>query len=207
MAATKKRTYNSASRQLQAGQLKDRVLASAKKLFEHVGFEKVTIEEIAQDAQVSASSIYSLYKSKSGILRVLMDQALAPEQLQELVTKHMTEKLPVKRFEITARIARQLYDAEKAQIGLFQSAAILDPVFKQLEMEKEQRRYQRQKESVELMAKEGMFKKGISVSKARDITWALTGRDLYRMLVIERGWSPDEYEQWLALVLSQTLLK
>ena len=28
-----------------------------------------------------------------------------------------------------------------------------------------------------------------------------TGRSLYRMLVIERGWSSDDYEHWLANTL------
>jgi hypothetical protein len=31
--------------------------------------------------------------------------------------------------------------------------------------------------------------------------WMLTGRDLYRMLVLERGWSSDDYEAWLASAL------
>jgi hypothetical protein len=45
------------------------------------------------------------------------------------------------------------------------------------------------------------------VQRARDILWALTGGELYRLLVLERGWSPDEYEAWLGEVLVQTLTK
>ena len=36
--------------------------------------------------------------------------------------------------------------------------------------------------------------KGLVMAKAHDILWAFTGRDMYRMLVIEQGWSSDEYE-------------
>lgn len=71
---------------------------------------------------------------------------------------------------------------------------------------RERRRYQRQKETVETMASEEVFTDNLSVSRARDILWAFTGRDFYRMFVIERGWSSDEYEKWLAEVLIQVLL-
>jgi hypothetical protein len=40
--------------------------------------------------------------------------------------------------------------------------------------------------------------KGLSLSQARDILWGFTGRDIYRMFVIERGWTSEEYEKWLA---------
>ncbi len=56
------------------------------------------------------------------------------------------------------------------------------------------------------MANEKAFKESVTFSKIRDIHWAFTGRDFYRMLVVERGWSSDEYEKWLADLLIQTLL-
>ena len=42
--------------------------------------------------------------------------------------------------------------------------------------------------------------------RARDIFWMLTGGDVYRMLVRERGWSPQKYEDWLADTLARSLL-
>ena len=207
MSIIKKRAYNSKSRQVQAQITKDNILRAAKELFESKGFEKVTIEEIAQRAEISAPTIYSLFQSKSGILRVLIDNALSPDQHTFLVEKGKIEKSPSKRLEIAAIISRQLYDAEKAQLGFFQSAAILDQEFKKLEIEREKRRYLRQEEAVKILAQEKTLAQGLSTAKARDILWAFTGRDLYRMLVLERHWSSDEYEKWLAHLLAQTLLK
>lgn len=206
MSTPKKRSYNSESRQTQSQKTRNRILASAKMLFESKGFEKVTIEEIAQEAQVSSPSIYSIFQSKRGVLFGLMDEALPPEQHAALVEQGKKEKCPRKRLEITATISRQLYDAEKTQLSFLRGASILDPVFKGLEIERERRRYQRQKETVETMASEKAFTDNLSISRIRDILWAFTGRDFYRMLVVERGWSSDEYEKWLADLLIQTLL-
>ena len=206
MSTPKKRPYNSSSRKAQSQKTKNRILACAKMLFESKGFETVTIEEIAQEAQVSAPCIYALFQSKRGVLLGLMDEALPSEQFEALVEQGKKETCPRKRLEITARIARQLYDAEKNQLTFLRGASILDPVFKGLEIERERRRHQRQKETVETMAQAKAFKNELSLSKIRDILWAFTGRDLYRMLVVERGWSSDEYEKWLAELLIQVLL-
>jgi hypothetical protein len=35
---------------------------------------------------------------------------------------------------------------------------------------------------------------GLSHKTARDIFWMLTGGDVYRMLVRERGWAPQKYQ-------------
>lgn len=206
MSTSKKRSYHSESRQSQSQKTKNRILASAKMLFESKGFDKVTIDEIALEAQVSAASIYSIFQSKRGVLLGLLDEALPPAQHEALVEQVKKEKCPRKRLEITATIARQLYDAEKAQLSFLRGASILDPVFKGLEIERERRRYQRQKETVEAMVNEKAFLYNLSLTKIRDVLWAFTGRDFYRMLVIERSWSSDEYEKWLAALLIQTLL-
>jgi len=34
----------------------------------------------------------------------------------------------------------------------------------------------------------------------------LTGRDVYRMLVRQRAWSPEKYQNWLAETLVHSLL-
>jgi hypothetical protein len=35
---------------------------------------------------------------------------------------------------------------------------------------------------------------------------AQPGRDMYRMFVIEQGWTSDEYETWRAQLLMKTLV-
>ncbi len=56
------------------------------------------------------------------------------------------------------------------------------------------------------MSKEEALAKGLSSSEALDILWAFTGRDLYRLFVIDRKWLPDQYETWLAGQLIQILI-
>lgn len=206
MLTRKKRIYVSESRKAQATQTRRRILESAKALFQAQGFEGVTIEQIAQAAEVSVPTIYGLFQSKRGVLRALMDEALSADQFEALVKEAMQEKSPEKHLALSAKIARHMYDAERAQMAIFQGASILAPEFKELEKDREKRRYKRQEESIKMIANEGALLPGLMVSRARDILWAFTGRDMYRMFVIEQGWTSDEYETWLAQLLVKALL-
>jgi AcrR family transcriptional regulator len=207
MSIQKKRTYNSENRNAQAAQKRHRILESAKQLFQSEGFECVTIEKLAQAAEVSIPTVYSLFQSKRGVLFALMDEALPTEEFNALVEAGKQEKSAKKRLMITAKLSRQLYDCERAQIDIFQGASLLAPELKEQQKAREERRYLRQEEFVETLMKDKALLKDLSLSQARDILWAFTGRDIYRMFVIERGWTSEEYEKWLAQLLIKTLLR
>lgn len=206
MSKQKKRTYRSETRLAQAEQTRNRILASAKNLFESEGFENVTIDKIAREAEVSAPTIYAIFQSKRGILRALMDEALPTEQYLALIEEEKEENSAKARLVIAAKIARQMYDAERAQMEIFRGASVLSPEFKELENERESRRYKRLEKAIKRMAKEKHLLKGLSLAKAHDILWMFTGRDMYRMLVVERGWTSDIYERWLSQLLIKTLI-
>lgn len=206
MSSDHKRTYRSESRKAQAQITRARILAAAKKLFQTQGFEKVTIEKLALQSEISAPTIYALFQSKRGVLRAIMDEALPSDEREALVEVAIGEKSPKKRLCIAAKIARVIYDAERTTMALFQGASVLAPEFKELEHEREKRRYQRLEETIEMMVKGGFLSKDLTPCKAHAILWALTGRDLYRMLVIEQSWSSDEYEKWLGEQLIKALL-
>lgn len=206
MVKKQKRPYNSLTRNKQAAETRDRILTAAKNLFKLEGFDCVTIEKIAGIANVSIPTIYSLFQSKLGVLRALIDEAFPPNQFDALVQKSKQEKSPEERLRISAKIARQIYDAERAQMEIFRGASVLSPEFKELEKEREMRRYGRQEITIQAMVREKSLAKGLKMDEARQILWALTGRDLYRLLVIEQGWASKKYEKWIAQLLIKALM-
>lgn len=205
MSNKKKRVYDSTSRKEAASMTRNRILEAARALFEKEGFESSTIEKIATIATVSPPTIYALFQSKRGILRALMDEALPFQQFEALVEEGKKEISVSARLAITAKISRQLYDAERFQVDIFRGVSVLGPEFKELEQERENRRYGRQEETVKRLFKEKALKAQLTLKKARDILWVFTGRDIYRMLVIEQNWTSDEYENWLTNALINQL--
>jgi len=43
------------------------------------------------------------------------------------------------------------------------------------------------------LAEKNALKIGTTVEQATDILWALGSADIYRMLFVDRGWSPSQY--------------
>ncbi len=201
-----KRPYHSVARETQAAQTRSQILEAAKKLFQSEGFDRVTINKLGKAAEVSMPTIYALFKSKRGVLQSLIDAALPPKQFETLVKESMEEKSATKRLNITAKLTRSIYDSEKELMDILRGASVVAPEFKKLEQEREKRRYDRQGEYVKKLMKDNCLAQGLTLLKARDILWALTGRDIYRMFVIERKWTSDEYEKWLAQLLIESLL-
>jgi AcrR family transcriptional regulator len=206
MKQDKRRIYSSEARDAQAAQTRSHILKAAKKLFQAEGFDHVTINKIAKAAEVSTPTIYAIFKSKRGVLQAVIDEALPSAQFAALVDDSMQKKSPKKCLFVTAKLARQIYDAERGMMDILRSASVVAPEFKELEQEREQRRYERQEEYIKKMMEWKCLAKELTFQKARDILWALTGRDIYRMFVIERGWTSGDYEKWLASLLVKSLL-
>ena len=80
------------------------------------------------------------------------------------------------------------------------------PELAKLEQQRERLRYERQERMIISLRDARRLRPGLDHGTARDIFWMLTGRDVYRMLVRERGWSPQQYQEWLADTLEHSLL-
>jgi hypothetical protein len=93
-----------------------------------------------------------------------------------------------------------------AEMDLLRGAGVVAPELAAVEREGECGRYEGQAGLVVSLAEAGRLRPGLDTAAARDILWALTGQELYRMLVKERGWTSDRYEAWLADQVSTALL-
>lgn len=180
-----------------------RVLHASKTLFAARGIDRVTIEQIADKAKVSPSTVFTLYNSKEGILRGLMKSTLFGERFQVALTRLKGETDPIRLIALTANVARAIYEAETSELGLIRGVSAFSPALSKLEREFEELRFDMQKERVELLFEKRKQAQGLTLEEARRILWMYTSRDVYRLLVHEAGWTPDRYEEWL----SDTLLR
>jgi len=170
------------------------------------GYAGMTVEAIARRAEVSAQSVYAIFKSKTGILIELLDQATFGADYEDAVRKALSASDPETRLRLAAPIARQIHDAQSATFDLLRGAGVVAPELAKLEHQRECLRYERQEKMIISLREAGRLRPGLDHGTARDIFWMLTGRDIYRMLVRERGWSSQKYQDWLAGTLVNSLL-
>jgi AcrR family transcriptional regulator len=183
-----------------------RILAAARSAFGRKGIDKVTIADIGAKAGVAVSTIYAIYKSKDGILRALMEQSLFGSQFQSAQRVLVGVTDPVKLIELTAHVARAIYESESGDLGLVRHASGFSPALRRMEQEFERIRYDMQEERLRLLFAAGKARQGLSFEDARRILWMYTSRDVYRMLVDEGGWTADRYQAWLSQALLEALV-
>jgi AcrR family transcriptional regulator len=206
MATPRKRKYVSATREEGAGRTRRRVLDAATVLFARSGFDRVTIARIAARAKVSVPTVYALFKSKEGLLHAILESALFGDAFQAARARLDGVTDPVLLIERSAEVARAIYESESSAIGLLRGASAFSPALRKVEREFEEVRYAMQEARVRLLFSERKARPGLGLDEARRILWMYTGRDIYRMLVGEGGWSPDEYQAWLADTLVTSLV-
>jgi AcrR family transcriptional regulator len=199
------RRYNLELRSARALDTRERILAAANELFTRHGIDKVTVDALSAAAGVSSPTVYGLFGSKVGILKALVEGAFFGEGYKIAIERTKGTTDPIELLRITASISRTIFDTEREEIGLMRGASAFSPELKKVEAEFEQIRYQLQEQRAKLLTKTFPRARALGLVKVRDIMWMYTGRDIYRMLVLERGWSSDEYEDWLANTLISSL--
>lgn len=205
--AAPRRRYDATLRAERALGTRQRILDVAKELFTARGVEKVTISEIASVAGVSAPTLYALFQSKTGILKAVVERSFFNPRYAEIARQAAAASDPEEILRVTASISRVILDTERDEIGLMRGVSVLSPELKAIETELEAVRYRIQEQRARLLVKRVPAARRLGLARVRDILWMYTGRDVYRMLVLERGWSSDEYEGWLAETLIKTLME
>jgi AcrR family transcriptional regulator len=195
------RRYNADFRRAKAEETRARILITAKALFSKHGVDKVTIDDIARRASVSSPTVYALLRSKSGILKEIIQGTFFGANYASVTQRTKNTDDPYELLRITASISRVIFDTEKEEIGLMRGTSAFSAELKRIEMEFERIRFDLQEERARLLVRKCAIARNLGVDTVRDIMWMYTGRDIYRMLVLERAWSSDKYEEWLAHTL------
>ena len=111
---------------------------------------------------------------------------------------------PADGLRLAARIQRRQYELMYDVIAIYQEAARTDPDIAgdlRVITANRERAFRRHVESIA-----GHLSPGVTVDEGVDRYLAVVLPEVYRTLVLERGWSIDQYETWLADTLLQQLL-
>jgi len=180
------------------------IVDAARKLFLERGYAVTTMDGIAQEAGVAVSTVYAVYKNKRTILRAIREAWHEQTNARQINTEASREPDPERRLEMVAHASRRQWEAGGALVAIYQGAAAADR-----EAAAELQEALRGRRTVLDRVVGGMqqaLRPGLDVERAAALLRALCRAEVYRELVDESGWSPDEYETWLAGTLKAQLL-
>jgi AcrR family transcriptional regulator len=208
-----KRRYNSPRRQEQAAATRRSMLDAAQRLFEAEGYAATTMEAIAAEAGVALKTVYLAFATKSGLLRALWDLRLKGDGDDAAVDQRhwylevIEEPDPERQLRLNARNARVVKLRIAPLLEVIRDAAPVEPDTAALWQLIQSDFYANQRVIVETLHKKHALKAGLGVTRATDILWTFNHPDLWLLLVGQRGWTPEQFEQWFADISCEQLLK
>lgn len=209
----KPRRYHSPRRQEQAAATRREILEAAQRLFERQGYIATSMTAIAAEAGVALKTVYVAFETKRGVLLALWhlrlrgDEEPAPVGERQWFREVVDEPDPQRQLRLNARNSRMVKERAGTLMAILRDAAPADTEIAALWERIQAEFYDNQRLIVTLLDEKDALRPGLDVARASDILWTLNHPNLYWLLVGDRGWTPERYEQWLADVLSVQLLR
>lgn len=207
-----KRTYHSPRREEQARETRQRILDAAQRLFVSNGYVAATLPAVAREAGVSPATITVTFGTKLELLDALVKSTVrgdgAPEPLDQRSwwQEMLGESDPVRQLHLFATVNRRIHERTTDIAQIVRSAAAADPELASLRGAVGESHLKDVTQVAEALADRHALAPGTAVEYAVSLLWTLGSSEVYRMLVVERGLLPEQYEQWLALSLIHSLL-
>ena len=192
-----------------------RIADAALDLFSTRGYAATSLQTIADAAGLHVQTIYQTYGSKPAVLAAACELARAgddddpetPPTEWPWVQALMVETDPARQIAGFAAHIRTTAPKAGPLVAEIRSAARSDADLANFLAHAEAGRYLGPSGIASLLAENGALRAGLRPARAADTMYAVASYEGYELLVNERGWSEDEYEQWLAATLCDLLLE
>lgn len=206
-----KRRYHSPQRQQQAQLTRRKLLEAARRLFATQGYAATTLPAIARAANVSPPTVTAVFGTKAGLLTDLInlmvrgDAEAAPLAERPWWQEMVSESDPRQQLVLHATNVRHIHERSADVAEIVRGAATADPEIAAMLRQLANARLADAQTVAQSLDEKRALAAGVTVERAAVLLWALCSHDLYRMLVIEQHWPPEDYEHWLASSLIHSL--
>ena len=202
--------YDNRQRQATARNTRARIVEVARSSFLRHGFGGTTIRQVAQDADVSQETIYKTFGGKAALLKAVYDVTLVGDDA-DVPLAARPEAIAVRNAptptaaalayaELAQSISRRIDPLLRVLLGARDTDQALAAFARTTDAE---RRVGSQF-YVGQWAQQGWLRDDISLDQAVDTVWALNSTQP-RWLLLDHGWSEDEYTHWLATLIGRAI--
>ena len=179
-------------------QTRIQILEAARAIFEELGYYGAGLEAVAKKAGVSRQAIYLHFPSKAELLTALhlhiFDTDVVPALRRHPITDGMSA-LDV----LDATIAADVEVVDKVW-RIHESLTVArrqHPEVDQTLVPREEEHYEGLLDVGRRLERDGALPPAMPVGLFTDMLWGLLNLGTFRNLVVERGWSLEQYRDWV----------
>lgn len=198
-----RRGYDTTKRAEQAAATRRAILGSARQLFVRHGYAKTTVEQIAVEAGVAVDTIYASVGRKPALLRELVETAISgrdrpiPARQREYVRQTEAAVDAKAKIEIYAAAITEIQQRMAPVFRALRDAAVSDDSCAALWREISERRARNMRRFAATLRSTGQLRLDLSDHQVADIIWSMNAAEYWDLLVIQRGWTPEQFRTWL----------
>lgn len=205
--AVNSRKYHSPRRLDSATQTRETILRSAYALFLDRGYNRVTIGDIAQAANVAVPTVYSSTGGKSAILLTLLEPALTDPAVAECLTAVEASEDPHEVIRITSDGTRRTHERHWELVyGVFYRDPPGEATVKAVLDRGADDFVQALTRVAERLMTLGSLRPEVDTAYVLDVLWFYFGPHSWTTLVGQRGWTFERAEAWAAHAAEHALL-
>jgi len=208
-----RRSYDSSRRRAAAAQTRRQIIDAARDLLLAHGFAGTTMPAIAAAAGVALDTVYTVVGPKPKLFRLLVELAISgedtpiPAEERHYVQAIHQEPDPHRKIALYARAVAIIQPRLAPLFRVLQEAARSEPELADFWNEISRRRAANMRRFVsEVASAAGGLPPGMTISDAADLVWVTNGPEFYTMLVEERGWEIERFEQRLVELWTHVLI-
>lgn len=209
----RRRPYDNRARADQARRNRRRIVDAAHGLLLAQGYRAATMAAVAREAGMSVETVYKAFKTKAALVKETYDVVLAgDDELVPFAERPEIQALiadpdPANKLRRYAAVTRAMGERIGPLVSVLLAGARSggDPDLEAFAATTDRERLAGVSALVGHLAESGALRPGLPRDRARDAIWALISPDLYRLLVVDRGWSHTAYEHWLGDTLIATI--
>lgn len=212
MAPPVKRNYDGRRRRAQSADTRRRICDAARELMLEAGYRATTVAAVASRAGVNVDTVYRLVGRKPVLLRELIEQAISGTDAavaaedRDYVKAIRAEPDPAAKLAIYARAVRQIQQRMAPLFLALRDASSTEPEARAVWDEISRRRAANMRTLAADLRDAGGLRSDLSTEEAADVLWATNSSELYVLLTVDGGWTPDRFERWLTDAWRRLLL-
>jgi AcrR family transcriptional regulator len=197
-----KRRYNATARRQAAARTRAAILDAARELFNERGYLATPMATIAERAGVALDTVYASVGRKPELARLLIESAISdtdeatPAEERDYVRAIRAAPNAESKIAIYAEAVAAIAPRMALVLGIIQQAAHAEPELAAMWTEIAERRAANMRRFVADLAAVSRLR--LSRDEAADIVWATNAAEMYQLLVGQRGWTVERYQEFLA---------
>jgi AcrR family transcriptional regulator len=171
------------------------------------------MQAIADEAGIAFQTVYANFKNKRKVLVTLFNVSSAPPGEENTPVLERARPQAVARepdhrrqLQMFAQVVADNLSGAAPISEIMADAARTEPDIRKILERLDAQRLEHMALAVKQVAAHGPLRRSLDATAARDIVWTLTSPQVFLLLIRERGWSKDQYADWLADMLTKALL-